>query len=1016
LQSLIHSDSNTNYLSSDNKIHADNSLINLKEIKHVVPILNSQRRGGYAKKRYLVLLLLATQECEFDGKKLHNSENLYFSISGLSKISKNLSTLMHSEPIHYDRSKVAKKMYQQCRTDHYVDIKKESGADYVAITKIGQKITLKMIKKLLDSQQSQESVSEVRRPSDVDKPNNGSLAISMQNQKILLTYSEFRMRTDIEPLLKYREFVGRKNELDKLLDFLSKIDKKIMIITGENGVGKTRLVLEFVRQLQNKNKNEDKAGCWNAYFIHPNRDFSPAQFSGHTLLVLDDGAKYRDLEKLIDFVLNEESEGGLKLLITVSSLLMGSIKRRVIESNYNPEVMEIKESDIRDFLTANLEWIDENIAERIENLCENSYIYAIIYAEYWRERGASDDPYEILSWKKEKYLASVAEKTRSSREDIEYVIYLISFINPLEWQKDKEYLKRILSNQKYTALENLIQEVRINPYQWSLFLTEEDSRLYIKPDVLAGFLLLESLKNSVMDGVIKELIRYMPYRIASNVISSRDFDRDRDRKRAFISMLWKELNADNSQSLEYSYALMACINPYFASIAFPSYNSDLREALDLRETRIDRWIKSFEDIYALYPREGVRTSMSVAIGHVLFAFLQEGYLEEANNALEGLRYFYKRFSDLEHTRILCACLALMSNCYAQIGQLKHATNYLREIRQLYEKNPQELKHQMALGLSRICNGYTRSAVVRPKLLIKIKKEIRQLYEKHPDDKILLTLAGILVNAIGEASKLKQEKDLVDGIREVRQLYEKHPDKMEEYVGLASMTYHDYLKINHLEASDDLKDLVEMGKTYKQKYWVHSTQLNDSEADTTIQELFKAAINYNIHSFQGEPILVLDEDMKRPEYLEYDQEVDIVVGFPFIRHHMFLDVKITYRNTELKRFTLIICPFRIKKDTDYYTKLQQLINKSGDPVLHDKFNDIDIRLTDRKGMSFLANEMLNLNERHYQLFRNNCMLIRIPLRSPIFLMLEHLMIGMGRLKLDPPSAELRQYCQFCKDYD
>ena len=90
------------------------------------------------------------------------------------------------------------------------------------------------------------------------------------------------------------------------------------------------------RQLQNKNKNDDKAECWNAYFIHPNRHFSPAQFSGHTLLVLDDGAKYRDLEKLIDFVLNAESESGLKLLITVSSLFMGSIKSRVIESNFNP--------------------------------------------------------------------------------------------------------------------------------------------------------------------------------------------------------------------------------------------------------------------------------------------------------------------------------------------------------------------------------------------------------------------------------------------------------------------------------------------------------------------------------------------------------------------------------------------------------------------------------------------------------------------------------------------------------
>jgi hypothetical protein len=210
-------------------------------------------------------------------------------------------------------------------------------------------------------------------------------------------------------------------------------------------------------------------------------------------------------------------------------------------------------------LSANFDWIDENIAAKIESLCGNSFTYAIIYAEYWREKGTPDEPYQILSWKKEKYVASVAEKTRSSREDIEYIIYLISFIMPLDWSKDKEYLKGILSNQKYIALENLIQEVRINPYQGSLFLSEQDSKLFIKPDVLAGFLLLESLKNGVMDGIIKKLIQYVPYRIAFNVISSRDFNRDR--KRAFISMLWKELNVTNNQSIEYYYALQVLTDP-----------------------------------------------------------------------------------------------------------------------------------------------------------------------------------------------------------------------------------------------------------------------------------------------------------------------------------------------------------------------------------------------------------------------------------------------------------------------
>lgn len=424
-------------------IVSDSNADTLSErVMSIIPIINGQGTNSlhYRIERYLIILCIATQDYSYNGEEF--DKLYYFTISKLGKIASSLFT-----PIKYDRSRIALKIYKICQKYGYVNIKKVNGDTYVAVTKKGQDTSQKMIKNLIlklpqEMRPTQTQINKV----EISGSSPSSSSISPQNQQVFLDYNGYRMRTDIDPLLKYKKFVSREYEIQKLFNFLGNIKKKIMIITGKNGIGKTRLVLEFARQLQSKNKRPE-SDYWHIYFIHPNRDFIPVSLKGPTLLVLDDGIKYQDLDKLIDFVLNAQSENDIKLLVTVSSLFTDSVKSQVKERNFEPDIMQIDESDIRGFLRANFDWIDENLSIGIETVSRNSFVYAIIYAEYFKEKGVSEEPYKILSWKKAKYIADIAEKTRCSIDDVEYVIDLISLAMPLDWTNDKEYLKTVLPNQ-----------------------------------------------------------------------------------------------------------------------------------------------------------------------------------------------------------------------------------------------------------------------------------------------------------------------------------------------------------------------------------------------------------------------------------------------------------------------------------------------------------------------------------------------------------------------------------------
>ena len=125
----------------------------LSLVNNLVPILNgrdSEDRRAYLgpqrlkTHRYLLILYTAKSAYLFKlfGKEFDNS--LYFTLYRLSEVAKSFS-----KPIHFDRSKVALRVYENSQKAGYTCIKKLDGETYITITEKGDEYCLNLLEDLI---------------------------------------------------------------------------------------------------------------------------------------------------------------------------------------------------------------------------------------------------------------------------------------------------------------------------------------------------------------------------------------------------------------------------------------------------------------------------------------------------------------------------------------------------------------------------------------------------------------------------------------------------------------------------------------------------------------------------------------------------------------------------------------------------------------------------------------------------------------------------------------------------
>ena len=222
----------------------------------------------------------------------------------------------------------------------------------------------------------------------------------------LVSLEEFEKRPEIKPLLEY-EFVGRESELRELHEFLEN-NKEVFVITGEGGFGKTRLAIEFARQIANDN--------WDVYFIDRDKDFKHSVVSivlsgKNVLLILDDASRYPERNKVIGFVQNPPEDINaktVKLLLIDRAIFKESIENELKERNVSAQYLQIENGDIPSFLREHFE-IEREDAEQIEKESRGNFVIAIFLAELYRDKGRIGRQKEAIEHRIAKYKEDIRE-------------------------------------------------------------------------------------------------------------------------------------------------------------------------------------------------------------------------------------------------------------------------------------------------------------------------------------------------------------------------------------------------------------------------------------------------------------------------------------------------------------------------------------------------------------------------------------------------------------------------------
>lgn len=813
-----------------------------------------------------------------------------------------------------------------------------------------------------------------------------------------VTYPEYIQRTDVLPLLRYDKFFGREEELEKLKEFLES-DKKIMIIVGEQGTGKSRLLLEFARGLITEPLN---VSHWKPLFIQPFQDFFPTSLNGETLIIVDETVRYRDINKIIDYVLNIENDNS-KLLLSTSPAFLNSLESQINQMNYSTELINLSKGNISDFLKWYYPYLDERNRELIVQECGNSFIFAIIYSEYWKEDGSVyKDIENILSWKVAKYIKYLSEKTGLEIEDVSYIINIISFILPIKWSSDQETLKQVLPAQKYNSLENILQEIRFEKYE-NTIISFQNSKYIRNMIPLCNHILFKSVKNREITGILEELIPYFSYRILYNIIiatitngtSSEDVTK-------LLNSIWCQLSNKDGMYIE-----------YLSSIRFLTAFPDVLSTLDLTKLNSNRWLRSYENLRNGDSSEKSKIDILVSIYNIIHFYGNSGELFEMNKVLEQFETYCQRKPDKDFDLMLGICFALACDYCGNFNHLKKMDFYLDKLRILYKKYISDLYQNMASSLSGAYISHISSDdITLPRQLDNYLKEIRQICHSFPEERTIEKYSRVLASAIINSSKNRKINQLLEYFREIELIYQKYPNVVRPRLILALRESAPYL-------SED--DRVLLYKTMEKLFVEIRGHLGDNniirsgnreQSESKLKELVPTIIDYSFFRFNG-GVAICVNDLNRPSHLSRLDEMEYALQEYAFNGHIFLNLEKVYGETMTQDITLLICPFRILNDDEYSDMIRDLSGLTWEPIINDYVEKTaSFHLTDLKVKSILQNPRITLEQKNNMLDNGPYVYLRINIKFTLLSTLYSVLQETGTIDL----SNRLSYCSYCKELD
>ncbi len=301
------------------------------------------------------------------------------------------------------------------------------------------------------------------------------------------------------------QFVSRESYLQEMEFFFKDNSISTAVISGEAGIGKTRLCIESFRRFI------DDDDDWKALVMTSQRvdieKIAEVLVSEKNLSILiDDAHNYSpqaisDLKSLVDL---HKGKNKIKLILTVRTVLLSQILRNIKEYKQGEikkiNLEKLSPEDTEKFLEIELKEYVPRLSFYLSDLTAITNGRPILIVTLVREimNGTTD----ILKIKKDNFLRDYVSNffeefcTVMSNESgiekfrINNIIKLFCLLEPVNLT-DKELLKRIADNEKInlTDLETLFEKLKNHNY----ILNEYEAS--IKPDFYSDILLGQTIKS-----------------------------------------------------------------------------------------------------------------------------------------------------------------------------------------------------------------------------------------------------------------------------------------------------------------------------------------------------------------------------------------------------------------------------------------------------------------------------------------------------------------------------------------
>jgi len=367
---------------------------------------------------------------------------------------------------------------------------------------------------------------------------------SEQSNYLIQEYSEyFRQELDSTKDSSYvlsNTFYHRKEKLESINEFINDSHKKVAIISGEPGIGKTRICIEFFKRYI------DKRNDWIALVVATHKmDLSTLQIalSGEKnyVVLLDDADKFgeKDIADLLTLV-KSIRHNKVKLLMTVRKPFLIQVENELTAIDKTEIVERIpldqftKEETV-EFLKGELKGL--RFEEYLSYFVKLTHGVPIMIMTLLRiiKEGALLSDITKDSFLKEyikqyfnQFISKTSEENEIARRVIEKIIKLIVLIEPINVE-DNFLIQQIALTEKIIEedVRIVLQKMQEQNIVFGRFIHE------IKPDSYSDLLLEEAIDNR--NWLTEKIAQYGNF--ISNIVKNITYVYDDNRDYRFLENL-----------------------------------------------------------------------------------------------------------------------------------------------------------------------------------------------------------------------------------------------------------------------------------------------------------------------------------------------------------------------------------------------------------------------------------------------------------------------------------------------